>query len=257
MILRSVRVPDLTNLGDPQPAFDLFLKTQKDVSTPCRPILQSSHSHLAGELAARLIPEPFGPLPDEVIQAARQHDYGWIGSDLTQLSSKPAQPLRPFPDLDPTEKISNWKDCIRLAESASPLVGVLVSRHFCMIAADAEYSTDARFFEEETTRRKHIERRLTQSPDELDRWAAALGFCDLVSLYLCSGTREPAEFPFCHPADRVARGQARKAILTWNGDCLHFEPSVIVTGTQVSQYLMTINSGGRFYDTDTLHWEFN
>jgi len=258
MILRSVRTADPANLGDPEPAFDLFLKTQRDNSQPCRPILQSTHSHLAGELAARLTSEPFGLLADEAIQAVRQHDYGWISSDLKQLSNKPTQTLRPFPELDASEKISNWKDCIRLAESASPLMGVLVSRHFCMIAADAEYSIDARFLEEETTRRKDIERRLPQSSEDLDRWTAALGFCDLISLYLCSGTREPAEFALCHPADRVARKQARKTVLTWNGDCLHFESPVIAAGTRVSQYVMTINTAdGRVYDADTLHWEFN
>lgn len=258
MILRSVVFVDVATLANPEPAFKLFLRTQRSVSKPYQPILQPTHSHLAGELAARLIPETFGPLPVEAIEAARQHDYGWISSDTKQLRIESEQTLRPFPQLAPDETIPSWKDCIRLAESTSPLVGVLVSRHFCMLAADAEYPIHARFKDEETARRQDIERRLPHCSVDLDRWAAAVGFCDLLSLYLCSGTREPAEFSFCHPADRGARKQARKTILTWRGDCLHFEPAVIVPGTRVSQYVMTINSAdGQNYGAVTLRWEFN
>jgi hypothetical protein len=61
-------------------------------------------------------------------------------------------------------------------------------------------------------RRKKIERALPHSPRDLDRWVAAFGFCDLLSLYLCSGSRSAVTLPLAHPEDAA---NARSVTLTW------------------------------------------
>ena len=38
-----------------------------------------------------------------------------------------------------------------------------------------------------------------EAAEDLERWTAALGFCDLVSLYLLSGLRGPEDFPLPIP----------------------------------------------------------
>ncbi len=51
--------------------------------------------------------------------------------------------------------------------------------------------------------------RTAQGAEDLDRWTAALGFCDLVSLYLLSGLSREVEFPLAHPASPEAQTAPR------------------------------------------------
>jgi hypothetical protein len=220
MIFRRASKPP----SDPEvwPAFRVFLDSQQTGPGPDAVILQPDHSRLAGEIAARLRPEIFGDLPPEVVEAIAQHDFGWLASDEDQLAHITDTALRPFPALSPEETLPSWIACLRLAETASPLNGVIVSRHFCALAQSDPARGD--FAAQQNPRRKHLERELNIPAEDLDRWTAAIGFCDLVSLYLCSGTHDPAEFPLAHPALPTS-SDAPKLQVHWADGQPRFEPS--------------------------------
>jgi hypothetical protein len=213
-----------------RPAFPIFLELQNLPQPPCAVILQPDHSRLAGEIAQRLRGDVFGDLPAEVLDAIREHDFGWERSDQDQLVNIANRPLRPFPQLSPKETHPSWRESVRLALASSPLKGVIVSRHFCALAS--QYPPHFPFAEDENPRRERIERELNISREDLDWWTAAIGFCDLVSLYFCCGAREPAEFPLSHPSLPDARG-ARKVILQWVDGQPNLTPPIVEAGADV------------------------
>ena len=86
-----------------------------------------------------------------------------------------------------------------IGERHSLLAGVLTSRHFCLLAPQ-DNSVHHQFWQEETERRELIETGCFEFSD-LDRFTAALGFCDLLSLLLCSGVEQRAMVPLAHPAN--------------------------------------------------------
>jgi hypothetical protein len=212
------------------PAFPIFLELQNLPHRPCAVILQPEHSRLAGEIAQRLRGDVFGDLPAEVLAAIREHDFGWERSDRNQLAKIASQPLRPFPQLSPEETHPSWRESVQSALASSPLEGVIVSRHFCALAS--QYPPHFPFAEDENPRRERIERELNISREDLDRWTAVIGFCDLVSLYFCCGAEEPAEFPLAHPSLPAARG-ARKVVLEWVDGQPRFTPPIMEPGVAV------------------------
>jgi hypothetical protein len=256
MILRPLQrssSPRSNAATQPSPAYQVFLAHQQQVRAPYLPVPQSSHAHLAGELAGALLPEVFGALPAEVIEAIRQHDSGWIGSDMEQLQrAEDGGEVRSFPALSAEEALPAWEATVRLAETASPLIGVLVNRHFCLLSDDGN-ALHQRFREQAASRRLPVERALGCSAENLDRWTAAMGMCDLLSLYLCSGSEEPAEFPFSHPADARARKRVQKTVLTWESGRPRFTVPLFRAGTRVEQSVPAVRS---LDVAATLAWEF-
>lgn len=194
-------------------AADVFIKTEKNVRPPCAIILQADHSRLAGQLAGALRTNPFGEFPAEVIEAAGQHDCGWQASDMAQLQHLGDATPQPFPRLSRVQTQPAWDECIRYARSLPPLVDVMISRHFTTLAGND--SGREAFVQSEATRRRAIEAELSYSAADLDRWTAVVGFCDLLSLYLCSGTTETVDFPLAHPASDASNG-APKVTLSWD-----------------------------------------
>ncbi len=206
MILRRASSVSHPGSTAPQPAWPAFQKTQKEVPLPCFLITQPAHARLAGELATRLLPEAFGDLPKDVLAAIRLHDIGWEEADTGQIRTlaedHAAQPCS-FTDISPEISTEAWRRSIRHAESISSAAAILTSRHFCSLATDSEPHHQA-FLEEETDRRRPIEERFGQEAD-LTRWLGALGFCDLLSLTLCSGHDWPVTIPLAHPNMPEAR----------------------------------------------------
>lgn len=229
MILsRLTDVPDgHSRVSNPQKARTLFMNSQKNVEAPFAIILQPEHAKLAGDLAAALLDDVFGPLPPEAIRATAEHDLGWQESDTAQLNAIGSRPPLPFPDVSANESIGAGVKSIAKASAVSPLVEVLVSRHFTTLGVGDP--ARAEFVNSETARRADWELGLQIPPSDLARWTAALGFCDLLSLYLCCGSREPVEFPLAHPADPAAE-YAKKVTLAWKDDCPRFSCPVVKSG---------------------------
>ncbi|HEY7391956.1 MAG TPA: DUF3891 family protein [Bryobacteraceae bacterium] len=232
-----------------RPAFPIFLELQNLPQAPHAVILQPDHSRLAGEIAKRLHASVFGDLPAEVLDAIREHDFGWEMSDRNQLANMRSEPLRPFPQLSPEETHPSWRESVRRAQESSPLKGVIISRHFCALAS--QFPPHFPFAEAENPRREQIERELKIPREDLDRWTAAIGFCDIVSLYLCCGAREPAEFSLAHPSLPSAR-QARKVVLEWVQGQPRFTEKIMVPGAAVYASAWEVPA----LHTTELEWRF-
>lgn len=255
MILRSLTNLEKrpADLSAPQPASAVFIETQKHVNIPYAIIFQAEHSRLAGDLAQALSEDAFGRLPPEVIQAAAQHDVGWNTSDQAQIESLGHTSPRPFPALSAGETLPSWRASVAHAACVAPLVDILVSRHFSLLGAGDADRAD--FVRTETERRGRIERMLPYRPEELDRWTGAVGFCDLLSLYLCCGSAQPVEFPLAHPADAAAAVAPRR-ILSWHNGSPRFSSPVLKRGTHVSLPVRRYGGHGTDLSPLTLEWSF-
>ncbi|MBV8553563.1 MAG: DUF3891 family protein [Acidobacteriaceae bacterium] len=254
MILRPLPVREghpVQTGEDTRPAFEIFLETQENAHPPYAVVLQAQHSQLAGDLAHALRKEAFGGLVPEAIEAIRQHDFGWTESDMAQLQDVSRSAPRPFPALSAKETLPSWVACIRRAENVSRLVGVLISRHFCLLAGNDPERREFNYLE--TQRRQETESRLPFPAEALDRWTAALGFCDLLSLYLCSGATEDAEFPLSHPADPTSR-QALKATLSWCGGELRLSPALLEPNARLSLIAREYQGSGRELGSRRFDW---
>ncbi len=211
---------------------------QRNVQLPCLLVPQPAHAVLAGELAAALLPEIFGELPPEIARAIQMHDTGWASSDAQQIQRlrsgdakvSKAGPVS-FVAIPLQEVTEAWTASIDSVESFSKAGAVIVSRHFHLLAQH-DRAHHQHFLQEEQTRQRKLESSL-KAGAELDRWTAALGFCDVVSLYLLSGLSGPVEFPLAHPASPQAGG-ALRIRLSVDGPSLRFTPETLRVGSTLS-----------------------
>jgi hypothetical protein len=200
-----------------QDAWQAFAKIQQPppLSTPgtlagC--ITQPAHAALAARLAAALDPSAFGALPPEVIDAIGRHDAGWAEPDLAALECVGEKQPHSFLAYSTEAAVDAWRRSIREAEVRSALAGLLTSRHFCLLAPRDNDPYHAAFVEQETQRRAPQEATSSTLRTDLDRYTAALGFCDLLSLYLCSGLTGVVRIPLAHPADPAAHHATSAAV---------------------------------------------
>ncbi len=167
---------------------------QRDVRLPCLLVPQPAHAVLAGEIAARL--QAFGELPADIVRAIQMHDTGWAGSDAQQIQrlrgdgGSKASPVS-FVAVSSAELMEAWTASINSVEALTKAGAVIVSRHFCVLAGQDK--AKQRFLQEEKARQQRLAS--SAAPADLERWTAALQFCDLVSLTLVSGITGPVEFP--------------------------------------------------------------
>jgi Protein of unknown function (DUF3891) len=230
-------------------AANLFLDSQKHPAQATGFVTQLAHSELAGELARQLLTEPFGLLPPEVAEAAESHDRGWAASDRRQLAHLAEQTPKPFPAMQQDE-LEAWRDSVALAradsKSGSPLAWCVIGRHFTALAQRPTPSHLA-FLEFETPPRLEAERHHGYNPLDLERWAGVVGFCDLLSLYLCSGLRATVTFPLTHPAYRHA-AQALHVTLTWRAGCAVFSEPIFRPGSVARTRAMDLGGTEQWFE---------
>jgi hypothetical protein len=179
----------------PAPAWQLFVASQQAAFTHL--ISQPAHAALAGQLAGFLRPTVFGSIPQEVIDIIGRHDRGWFEADSTALERASHTLPTSFLSVAPEDAVQAWRSSIRSAERQSLLAGILTSRRFCLLAPQND-SVHHQFWQEETERRELLEKDYS-SPADLDRLTAAMGFCDLLSLFLCCGWSKARRFPWLTP----------------------------------------------------------
>ena len=128
-----------------------------------------------------------------------------------------------FINLPPTEALSAWMASIEIAEAYAPIAGYMVSRHFSRLAEvriselassgtkpGEESSRESKatggplsrerpwfddFLEREQARRQRLLADAGKSSDELEVLVDQLQFCDVLSLYICSGAADNVVFP--------------------------------------------------------------
>jgi hypothetical protein len=172
-------------------------------------VSQPAHARLAGAIARGLAPDIFGELPSEVLDAIEMHDVGWASIDLTGLEGVTVKHPTSFLACPPRVSVNAWQLSIRQAEARSTLAGIVTSRHFCALAPRERDDDHNIFLNHETNRLRQVEKSAGFDPDDLGRYTAAIGFCDLLSLCLCSGLLGSYGLPLAHPADPIANLGAR------------------------------------------------
>jgi hypothetical protein len=236
---------------------------QREAPLPCLLVPQPAHAVLAGELAAGLLPARFGELPPEIKRAIQMHDTGWASSDAQQIQRLRSGPQRgsaapvSFIAIPLGEAMEAWTESIDSIETFSKTGAIIVSRHFSLLAQHD--GGDQRFIRAEKSRQQRLEGSTakagdTPTNDVLDRWTAALGFCDLVSLYLLSGLSGEVEFPLVHPASPQAQ-TAPRVTMRIHGRHLHFTPATARSGCTLSIQGLKHPVPAQGPRAETLTWE--
>jgi Protein of unknown function (DUF3891) len=195
-------------------------------------ITQSAHAALAARLAATLNPGVFGALPPEVIDAIGRHAAGWAEPDLVALECVGEKQPHSFLAYPAEAAVDAWRKSIREAEARSALAGILTSRHFCLLAPRDSDPHHAAFVEQENQRRAPQDATSSTLRTDLDRYTAALGFCDPLSLYLCSGLTGAVRIPLAHPADPAAQ-HATSVTVSLAEQTLRLNQPAMTSGTVV------------------------
>lgn len=231
-------------------------KAQLEPRLPCLLVPQPAHAVLAGDLADALLDKTFGPLPPEIKQAILMHDTGWAMADAAQIQhlrsngSKAEQPVS-FVANSPEESAEAWTASINSVERMSPAGGLIVSLHFTLLARQIEHRS---FIAAERSRQRRLEAKRRDQAMDVARWVAALGLCDLLSLYLLCGFQNGTEFPLAHPSSPEAAGAPRAALRVEDG-LLSFSPQIFEAGRRVElDALRHPVSGPGVSRTERLSW---
>jgi hypothetical protein len=75
-----------------------------------------------------------------------------------------------------------------------------VRSHFCLLSPRDEDAEHLFFLEEQQARLSRTSLDSEYPLQDLERFVAFLGFCDLLSLHLCSGWAGDLKLPLAHPA---------------------------------------------------------
>jgi hypothetical protein len=209
MILRPLEPPPA---GSPEflPAWSVVERMQRqsrEFNAGCWMITQPSHAALAGEFAARMALPQAPRLEAALVRGIALHDAGWGVPDAQAIMQSRAihkGAPRSFVDCSANEFLFAWEKSIDIAASAGAAGGYIVSRHFYRLAEqrvahshgeDADTTKLKAFLQDESRRQGHLAAKQEHTPEELETLTDVLQFCDLLSLYVCCGARDNAEFP--------------------------------------------------------------
>lgn len=190
------------------PAWPAVERIQRQTHKSCWLITQPSHAALAAELAASIAAPQFPVADEQILQAIALHDAGWGIPDAQAImrsrSGKQQQPESFIATAVP-QFLAAWEKSIETCQAVSPAGGYIVSRHFWRLAghrvkfAHDESTQDRQklesFLKAEEKRQKRLAGRQSLTMDKLELLTDLLQFCDLFSLYICSGATENVVFP--------------------------------------------------------------
>lgn len=209
MVLRPIAPHSATPSSGFAPAWPAIERAQKQIARDYWLVTQPDHAALAGALAAGFVSPQFPRVDALVARAIEVHDAGWAIFDAeARFESAPRVDSRGKPvsflEIEPPDFLRAWVASIDRAESVCPSGGYIVSRHFCCLSEGRLASAidtpenSARlgsFLEHEAERQRRLQAQAGQSGAELEVLLLVLQFCDLLSLYLCSGVCDAVEFP--------------------------------------------------------------
>jgi len=205
MVLRPILDAEPTVRDDFIPAWSAVEHRQKQAARRWWLITQPDHAALSGEIAAR-IASPGFPRPDqEITRAIAMHDAGWsiFESDTAAVPElhPDGRPLSFF-EVEARDFLRAWTASIDRAAEESARGGYMVSQHFTWLGEfrlsrdqDPPPVRDAlqQFLTAERARQRDL--RSAANHPQWDSFLPLLQFCDILSLYLCCGTRQSVEFP--------------------------------------------------------------
>ncbi len=217
MVLRPIldSAPPLN--ADFVPAWTAIERQQTAKAESWWLISQPDHATLSGEIAAHFSRDFFPLVDAQIVSAIGMHDSGW---NLFEHDARTSPPVhadgRPvaFFEIEPGLFLRAWTASIDRVQEDSAMGAYMVSQHFAWLGkyrlARVNDTPDIREMLSDFLRQEEARRRELLGPKgnraTWDGLLPVLQFCDLLSLYLCSGSRQPVEFPHQFPAGRV-RGE--------------------------------------------------
>jgi hypothetical protein len=204
MILRPLEPAPGTS-AEFLPAWNIVERLQRQSYDGCWMITQPSHAALAGDFASKMTGPKTPKMDAPIIRAIALHDAGWGIPDaqaIIQSRSVRQGCPKSFIQCSTVEFLAAWEKSIEVAGATGPAGGYMVSRHFARIAEQnaghvpqQDQQRVSGFLKNEAGRQKHLSAKQDRSIEELELLTDALQLCDLLSLYVCSGAQENAEFP--------------------------------------------------------------
>lgn len=206
MILRPLD-PAPAGVGQFLNAWSIVERLERDRYESCWMITQPSHAALAGDIAARLTGEQIPRLDADLVRAIALHDAGWGQPDaqaIMRSRSRSGEAPKSFLQIEVPEYLAAWNQSVEIAQKVSVAGGYIVSRHFWRLAEHrlahgsdkpADRKKLETFVISESTRQKKLLAKQDRSENELERLTDLLQFCDLLSLYICSGAQDHVQFP--------------------------------------------------------------
>lgn len=185
---------------DSIPAWPAVEERQRESASSYWLVTQPAHAVLSGELAGALREDLFGAIDETVSRSIALHDSGWSMDDAEQIQQLRANPkLRPksFLEFAADHFLRAWTASIDTAEKFAPIGGFLVSRHFERISmrnGGEDQSTLQQFRARERQRQQRLKVKIEMEDAVLEKLVDALQFCDLLSLYLCCGSKRSIKF---------------------------------------------------------------
>lgn len=164
-------------------------------------VRQPHHARVSGNIARAMTAPGLPSLSTDVIRAIEMHDEGWEKYDGLSIGN--GHP-RSFLDVAPRDFLVAWAASIGIAQEISPIAGYMISSHFRWLAEfrlrtvpdpPEIYEPLDDFASRERLRQEQLLARDGRSVAAAERLVTILQFCDLLSLYLCSGATRPAVFP--------------------------------------------------------------
>jgi hypothetical protein len=221
---------------------------QRQLRLPCRLIPQPAHAVLAGEIATDLT--CFGQLPPEIIRAIQMHDTGWAASDAHQIQRLRApnaggQLPVSFITISPREAEEAWTASIEAIAAFSDMGAKVVSRHFTLLAQHDPVQ-HRRFLNGPKASKSELD-------SDIEAWTAALGFCDLMSLYLVCGLTREVELPLAHPASPRAKNAPRVKI-ELDREHIRFTPEAAIAGKTWTIHSLRHPVPAHGPRTETMSW---
>ena len=199
-------------------AWEAIARAEKTISANYDLVRQPDHARLSGQIAAQLSIAGAPAPDDDIVRGISLHDEGWSDFDCgrERLQTTPARysetnialnatgrPLS-FLEIKAEDFLQAWRGSIEAAEVVTPIAGLIVSGHFRRlgqfgIGAGTYSEDDTQRVREFIAREEECEEKLlrlqSRGEREVQYWIDVLQFCDLLSLYLCCGSKESVEFP--------------------------------------------------------------
>ncbi len=199
-------------------AWEAVAHTQKTTSAKYYLVRQPDHAHLAGRFVEQFAIPGAPVVDDEIERGISLHDEGWADYDFgrqrlqatTACYSETKVPLNgegkplSFLEIKAGDFLSAWRGSIEAAEAVAPIAGLIVSRHFRRLGqfgvSMGTYSENdtqqvREFLTHEEKRERYLMQLQSRREKEVEYWTDVLQFCDLLSLYLCGGSKQSVEFP--------------------------------------------------------------
>jgi len=195
--------------SEPMSAWSAVEERQRQSAAAYWLVTQPSHAALAGDLAASLRDDLFGPIDNTVARSIALHDAGWSMDDAEQiqrLRAKSNQKPSGFLDASVDQFLHAWTASIETAGKFASIGGYLVSRHFERIsnlASGRDQRKVEAFRKREKDRQQMVRKNINLEQPALEKLVDALQFCDVLSLYLCCGS--PRAVTIDNPKIKITR----------------------------------------------------